>query len=146
MAKLFGGEDGLDVTRSRGVRNRLAVLAEFNRRHRIADLKERTDLPALTLKQAVSLGGREMRAVARAVGRPILGGLPRTLEVEVGPGSVTLRSHTGRAWTDTQNQGGPAGHGAQMPKRETVAVEADDLEVLVELLEEHHIQAFEGAA
>lgn len=127
---------------SRGVMNRLAVLSEFQRRHR----KGSSVLMAyggkpLGVKSLASLDKREERAVMKAVGKKILGTLPATLEVEVGFGVVTVASRTDKKWTDTHNTGGDAGHGAKIPKRETLPPpDESDMQVLEELLKEHLLE------
>lgn len=129
---------------SRGVANRLAVLAEFRRRHGMHSIKggrsrvvEAAGLQPLSLKQRQSLSMRTVRQVASTVGRPILGGLPQTLEVQVTAGAVTLRSRTREEWSDVHNEGGGAGHGAQIPERKTIEVESSDLDVFVSILKTH---------
>lgn len=121
---------------TRGVQNRLAVLAVFQQRHR-PNLKERAQGKALTLKQAQGLSMRTVRAVQKAVGAPILGQLPRTLAVTVGPGTMTLRSRTHEEWSAAHNEGATVGHGAKLPKRETIKLEASDLEVFAGILKDH---------
>lgn len=133
------------ASEARGVRNRRAVLAEFQRRHG-RSLKDRVEGHELAIKQLASLGAREDRAMAKAVGRPILGGLPSTLEVDVGRGVVTLISRTREHWTDAHNQGDVVGHGARVPKRETLKLEEQDLDVFVEILREHHLMPLQEGA
>lgn len=145
MVNAGGSLSSVLAAETRGVRNRRAVLAEFQTRHR-RPLEERAQGHELSLKQLVSLGKREDRAAARAVGRPILGSLPSTLEVEVGGGTVTLRSRTHQQWTDVHNSGGTAGHGARIPERKTVTVDESDGDAIEEILLEHHLLAFKGAA
>jgi hypothetical protein len=129
---------------SRGVRNRQSVLQTFQEQQgfRHGSRKNQSILMSagaapLSLKAQASLDKRTERAVAKAVNKPILGGLPGTLEVEVSLGSVTLRSHTDKPWTAVHNDGGAAGNSATIPKRETVRVDESDLAVLAELLKEH---------
>ena len=137
---------GLVTAPGRAARARMSVLAEFQRTHRrgVGGLAAGAGGKELSIKQLASLGKREDRAVAKAVGKPILGSLPGTLEVIVGRGSVTLISKTSEGWTDVHNQGGSAGHGAKIPKRETVKVEDRDLDVLGEILKEHMLLAFKN--
>jgi hypothetical protein len=130
-------EDSLG-SKSRGVQNRLSVLAEFQRQHRAGSLVELAQGKPLSIKQQASLQAREERAVDKAVGAPILGQLPKTLQVVVDGGSVTLRSRTHETWSKAQNDGATVGHGAQLPERKTIELEQDDLEVLVAILK-HHI-------
>lgn len=122
---------------SRGVRNRESVLSEFRRRHRRGSegLKGSAGGKALSVKQLASLDRREEKAVTKAMNAPILGGLPGTLVVEVQRGTVTLVSRTREHWTDVHNKGGTAGHGAKIPKRETIKLEQQDLAVLKQILE-----------
>ena len=124
---------------SRGAKNRLAVLAEFTRKHRKGSsrLMEAANAQPLTLKQSQSLAVRTVRAVSKAVGRPILGGLPETLEVEVNGATVTLASRTRKHWTDVHNEGGEAGRGAKIPQRQTIVLEDSDVEILISMLKAH---------
>lgn len=146
LARLLGASTAADpsVYEGRAVKNRLAVLAEFQHTHRRGgDLVARTDLTPLSFKQQLSLSGREQRALANEVGRPILGKLPGTLVIEKGRGTVTLASRTRTGWSDVHNEGGTAGQGAKEPKRETVAIDESDLDLFEALLVEHHLVAFE---
>lgn len=146
LSKLGAGGATADAsaTTTRGVANRQAVLAEFRRRHGMHAMKggrsrvvESAGLKSLSLKQMQGLSMRTVRQVASTVGRPILGGLPQTLEVEVGPGIVTLRSRTREEWSDVHNEGGTAGHGAVIPERKTIEVDSSDLDVFVSILRTH---------
>lgn len=140
-------EDALSV-QTRGVQNRLAVLAEFQRHHGLnwgkkgGTFADRIQAKPLTFKQNISLAQREARAVMRAVNQPILGGLPRTLVVVVESGTVTLRSATHEKWSEAHNQGATVGHGSKLPKRETIKLESDDVEVLVAILKHHLLLPF----
>jgi len=144
LAAIAGiNEAELPAQATRGVVNRTAVLHEFRRRHRIggkdraARLREVAGLSTLTLRMQQSLSMRTVRQVASTVGRPILGGLPQTLEVTVGAGTVTLRSRTREEWTDVHNEGGEAGQGAEIPQRQTIKIEPSDLDVFVSILKSH---------
>jgi hypothetical protein len=145
VAKLLGSADmtAASLGLTRGQQNRLAVLAEFQKRHG-AGRGERVVGKTLSLKQGQSLTNRTARAVARSVGGPILGGLPRTLFVEEDVDSVTLTSRTRHGFSDVHNQGGTAGHGAHEPKRETLKADQTDLEVLTSILKSHLLQPFDG--
>jgi type II secretory pathway component PulJ len=148
LAQLLGAPkvDLGSASKSRGVQTRLAVLAEFQRGHRRGgDLSKRTDLRPLTFKQLASLSAREQRGVEKAVGKPILGGLQKTLTIEIGPASFTLKSKTAHEWSAVHNEGGSAGHGAKIPKRQTIPTQLDahELAVFTEILKEHHLLAFE---
>lgn len=125
-------EDAVN-SQTRGVQNRLAVLGQFQQWHR-KGLKDKAQGRALLPKQKISLLQREARAVVRAVGQPILGGLPRTVVFKVGLGTVTLESDTHQDWSDAHNKGGTVGHGAKLPQRETIVLEPVDLEVLARIL------------
>jgi hypothetical protein len=129
---------------SRGVQNRQSVLQAFQERQGFRHDQRKnksilalTGAKALTEKQSASLDKRTERAVQAAVNKPILGGLPGTLEVQVSMGTVTLRSHTERPWTEIHNAGGSAGKGAHIPKRETIKLEESDLTVLADLLKDY---------
>lgn len=135
-------EDAIS-SQSKGVKNRTAVLAEFQRRYRKSlDLKDMVQGRALTIKQSESLTARTRRAVTKALSKPILGGLDRTLTVKVDFGSVTLRSATHETWSAAHNEGTAVGNGAQLPKRETIMIEQDDLDYFVEVLKEHMLLPF----
>ena len=144
LARLLGVESrSVAAVETRGVRNRLSVLAEYERRFgKRSGLTSRTDLKPLTLKQHLSLGGRIDRAVAKAVGGPILGGLVRMMKARVkgADGELVERSRGG--WTEIHNKGGTGGHGAKIPKRETLKVEDSDIEFGAALFEEHLIEPF----
>jgi len=149
LQRLIEGEAGkaledIKSVSARGVQNRLAVLAEFQRRHRaggsraaFGDLAARAQLKPLSIKQLASLGAREDRAVSRAVGKPILGGLPSTLKSVVEGGSIRIVSESREHWTDAHNSGDTVGHGAKLPKRETLSLTQHDLDVFIEILKDH---------
>lgn len=147
LAKFFGTNDGVAralATQSKGAQNRLAVLAEFQQRHdRRKNLVEAANAKPLTIKQQASLGARTDRAVARAVGKPILGKLAGSLEVEVKQGTVTLRSRTRGNWSEVHNKGGTAGKGAVIPERKTVEVTSEDLDLFEQILKERMLLGFE---
>jgi hypothetical protein len=137
-----GAGRGIDTalgSMSRGAKNRLAVLTEFTQRHRAGKnrMEAAADGKPLTLKMQQSLAVRTMRAVSKKVGKPILGKLPETLEAQVSGAVMTLASRTTRHWTEIHNEGGQAGSGSKIPKRETVTIEDSDLDVLVALLKAH---------
>ncbi len=131
---LLGGQ-------SRGVTNRLAVLSEFQRRHRKGSsvLMTYSGKP-LSIKQLSSLDARTERSVSKAVGKAILGRLGDSLQVTVGFGNVKLESRTSGTWSAVHNDGGEAGHGAKIPKRETLKLDEEDMRVLEELLKEHLLE------
>ncbi len=140
VEKLMGKQPiGIVTAHSKGVTNRMAVLAEFQRRHSrgAGGLKERAGGKELTLKQMESLSARTSRAVNKAVGRPILGKLASTLKVVVDGDTVTLVSLTKEHWTEVHNMGGTAGHGAKIPERKTILLEEKDVQILAEILKEH---------
>jgi phage gpG-like protein len=143
--RAFGIESETNHTTSRGVINRAAVLSEFRRRYGMGKsrLSEIAGAKELTLKQKTSLRGRIDRAVSRAKERPILGQLNRSPIFEVGEDSVTLISRTKTEFSDVHNSGGSANHGARIPKRETIAVDDDDIDFLKKLLVEHCLAAVE---
>lgn len=132
---------------SRGYKNRAAVLGAFQRQHGFrltkTGLDQRANLQELSVKQAASLTERTARAVDKAVNKPILSGLVDTLNFDVSGGSMTLRSTTAREWSNVHNAGGQAGHGATIPKRETIAIEPVDLEVLASILKSYLLLPFQ---
>jgi hypothetical protein len=142
-------EDALSVG-TRGAQNRLAALAAFQSHHAAnwgkkgSSFAERIQAKPLSIKQSISLSQREARAVMRAVGQPILGGLPRTLVVIVGAGTVTLRSATHEKWSAAHNDGATVGHGAQLVERKTVLLEDSDMEVFASILKSHMLVAFDS--
>ena len=125
------------VMQTRGVRNRLAVLEEYERRHRGG-----AGGGKLTDAQTKSLNAREERAVSKAVGAPILGRLAKSLTFVVEDGTMTLASHSSRHWTEIHNKGGTAGHGAKIPARTTLKVDNTDLMVLRAILVDEMLIAF----
>lgn len=129
---------------SKGVTNRLAVLSEFQRRHRggSSALMSASGKP-LSVKQLSSLDQRTERAVNKALGKPILGKLPETLVLEVGIDTVTLTSLTTRHFTLVHNDGGTAGHGAKIPQREALRVEQGDIEILGLILKDYIVKPLE---
>lgn len=131
--------------KSRGTANRLAVLAAYQeqRGFKRAGIASGV-LAELTFKQALSLGAREDRAITRAVGKPVLGGLPRTVGFEVRGGSMTLASRTHEKWTAAHNEGATVGHGAKLPERRTIEVEGVDLVVLQSILKSHLLLPFQA--
>jgi phage gpG-like protein len=100
------------------------------------------DLAPLTLKQSVSLGDREDRAVARAVGAKILGNLTHAIKVDAGRTQVTVTWKTQMKWSEVHNVGGSAGHGAKIPQREVLTIEERDLDVFGRILKQHLLLAF----
>lgn len=126
-------DDALGM-QTKGARNRLAVLAEFRNQHKFTKsrLEVAADAQPLSVKQLASLGNKTDKAVGKAVGRPILGGLPKTLKVIVEGAIVTLKSLTHETWSEVHNAGD--GH---VPKRETIKLDAGDLDVFGAILEEH---------
>lgn len=127
------------VSNTRGVKNRQAVLDEFRRRNFKGEGGGK-----LTEKQSASLSARQERAVSKAVGAPILGQLPKTLQVTISPrGNVTLTSRTYEKWSEAHNEGLVVGHGAKLPERKTIKVDAQDLEVFRGILIEELLMPFE---
>lgn len=134
---------------ARGVKNRLAVLAEFQNRHqrmfegrRNGLVADKAGLKPLTVKQLASLDGRVKRAVEKAVNRPILGGLPRTLVVEVNHGTMALISRTHEEWSEAHNAGATVGHGATEPERRTLELTSTDRIVFENILKDHLLLPF----
>ena len=132
--------------RSRGIINREAVLAEFRARHGMVGGGEKLQRAQLSGKQLTSLGRRTDRAVARQVNKAILGGLPWTLKMQVGATEVIVTAKTGGEWSAVHNEGGQAGHGARIPKREFLKADDDDLKELAEILKEHFVRTFNRTA
>jgi hypothetical protein len=141
--------DDVLATQSRGVQNRQAVLAEFERNRgarwgaKGGKLADRVQAKSLNINQRIGLLQREARAVMRQVGKPILGGLDRTLQIFVEEASVTLKSATHEEWSEAHNAGATVGHGAKLPERKTIFVEQSDLEVLRSILIDHQLIPFQ---
>ncbi len=136
--------DNVIDSQAKGVRNRLAVLSAFQGQHRgiggVSRLELAADAKPLSIKQLAGLGSKTDKAVAKAVGKPILGGLAKTLKITVDSGTVTLTSLTHQTWSDAHNAGD--GHN---PKRETIKLEESDLDVFGTILEEHFLLPFVAA-
>ncbi len=131
----LAGEQAVNSTR--GVQNRLAVLEEFGRRHRSG-----VGGRVLSAAQTKSLNARETRAIAKQINKPILGGLPRTLNFKVANGSVTLKSETYQHFTEVHNKGGGVGNGASVPARTTIEVDESDIAVFKAILVEELMMGF----
>lgn len=124
---------------SKTVNNKRNVLAEFRARHRRRlSLRSQFSGQPLSVKQLAGLEQREKKAIEKSVKRPILGRLSSSLVIEVNGGTVTLASRVG-GWSDVHNSGGTAGHGAKIPKRETIRLDNEDIPVIVEMLKEHQL-------
>lgn len=121
--------------RSRGIANRQAVLAEFQKQFRGGK-----GGMALSLKQMASLNDRVTRSVNKAMGKKILGKLPDSLVVEVGDGSVTLAERTEKEWSEVHNKGGTGGNRSKIPKRETVVLDDEDLGYFAILLKDYIVK------
>jgi phage gpG-like protein len=135
---------------SKGAASRLAVYQEFRARHRKPSGDNKFEQMAgakdLSLKQLASLDAREGRAIAKAVSGPILGKLVKSLKVTVGSGSVTLASRTVTGFSEIHNEGGTAGRGSKIPKRETILIEEKDLDVLADIVLHHLTEGMQGPA
>jgi len=145
LAQMFGPKVEIKTVESRGVQNRLAVLAEFQRQFRpTGSLAQRAGLRPLTLKQTTSLGARVDRAVGKAMTKPILSGLARTFQIEASRDEGTLVSKTHQAFTDVHNKGGSAGKGAKIPQREFLKLEPEDMDVFAAILKDHLLLPLEA--
>ena len=83
------------------------------------------------MKRVAKLLERLGRAQERAEGK-LLGKLASSLNVSVSKGRLVVRSKV--PWAGVHNEGGPAGHGAKVPARPFLFLEASDLEYLQVLL------------
>jgi hypothetical protein len=132
---------------TRGVRNREAVLAALQAKHRGKRKGGDDDVvksdQVLTLKQSQSLAMRVVRAVSRSINRKILGALDKSTFVEVRGDAVTLMAETAKSWSEAQNDGGTVGHGAVLPKREAIMFEPHDEAVLISILKDHLLLPFQ---
>lgn len=96
----------------------------------------------LSSKQLWSLTTKAKKTVDAALARPILGKLATSLVVTVEDGLMRLTSRTQGGWSSVHNDGGAGGHGAQIPKRQTVAVEPADIELLISMLKTYLLVPF----
>lgn len=153
VANMLGLKSAADAAavaiagQTRGVRNREAVLAALQGKHRGKRKGGDEDVvkseQALTLKQSQSLAMRVVRAVSRSINRKILGALDKSTYVEVRGTEVTLIAETAKDWSEAQNDGGTVGHGAVLPKREAIMFEPHDEAVLVSILKDHLLIPFQ---
>jgi phage gpG-like protein len=84
-------------------------------------------------KRAYSMGGTEH------VGK-VLGNLRQSARIKL-EGDNRLVVSSAPRWSGVHNDGGPAGNQAQIPKREFLSLQSQDLDVFVEILQEHMIEA-----
>ena len=113
-----------DTTRE----TRETVLAEFKR----LEAGGMLDKSLLTPKQQKSLQGRIGRAKKKA-GEKLLGKIAGSLKAKISNNTLTVIA--GEKWahpqlTNVHNEGGSANHGANIPKREFLKLEGEDLSVL----------------
>lgn len=112
----------------KSVDNKRAILEEFKR------LESGGSVPSgLNEKKEAKLKERISRADAK--GKRILGNLSNSIKASVSKGTLIIRSEV--PWSAVHNDGGSAGHGAQLPKREFLAVDEEDLDILESFLLEH---------
>lgn len=149
FTRLFEGAEGRTTDAvlaggARTVQNRRAVLAVFQQRHGAGrgGLMAVAAGKKLTLKQGQSLATRTVKQVQKAVNKPVLGDLAGTLFGSVNGDEGTLKSRTGHEWSEVHNKGGTAGHGAQIPQRETLKIEQSDLDFFVSVLKDHCLLPF----
>lgn len=139
LIALFGGRQSAKVRRPgyKIVARRKAALAKFRRRRRggfvattDANLKDRQKVDAATDK-----------AIAAAVNQPILGRAADTIRAKVKGDTLTVDSR----WEilDAHHKGATVGHGAKLPARPRVELEEGDMDVLVEVMRNHLLVAFE---
>src|SRR3990167_5463844 len=114
---------------ARTLQRRLATVQEL-RRH-IAGTAEES-LSARLLPRVV-------RAQARA--EKVLGRVSQSFRSEIKRGGLVRESVI--PWAGVHNEGGTAGHGAKIPARPFLFLEADDVDVLVEMLRERMLLAME---
>lgn len=128
---------------TRGQLNRAAVLAEFHRRQGVkSSLSRREEIQKITDRQKASLDKRTARAVEKALSKPILSGLARSISSKATKKQVVIESRA--EWAGVHNKGGSAGKGARIPRREFLALDQDDIRILCLMLEEYIVEAFEG--
>lgn len=85
-------------------------------------------------KSLRGLQDRHARAYAKAQSRP-LGRIASSIKSKLTKSSVTIFSEV--SWSAVHNDGGTAGHGAKIPKRQFLEVTDEDVSVLTRLIEEH---------
>lgn len=113
------------------VDRRYAVLKEFERQVAGGVLGAQTGKDRRLEKSVSKLHERLGRAEAQASGR-VLGRLGSSIASKVKRGSLTVYSKV--PWAGVHNEGGQAGHGAQIPARPFLFLEPEDIDVLAEIL------------
>ena len=90
-----------------------------------------------------SLSARLLPRVVRAQARAekVLGRVSQSFRSEIKRGGLVRESVI--PWAGVHNEGGTAGHGAKIPARPFLFLEADDVDVLVEMLRERMLLAME---
>ena len=108
------------------VEARLSVLAEFRR----LEAGGSKDISLLSPKGASKLHERIGRADDK--GKKMLGGLSGSIKMKLAGNTITVYSEV--PWSGIHNSGGSAGNGAQIPKREFLTIDDEDMEALKKLL------------
>lgn len=115
--------------------NRYMVLKEFDR-----IVNGGSAAAALIdAKAAASLTKRIERAGGKGSSK-ILGRVTNANKAEVKNG--VLRAGSTISWAQVHNEGGTAGHGAEIPQRTWIEVTSDDVQVLANLLEDYSAWSF----
>lgn len=131
------------------VQRRAAVLREFERQVAGGDVGAGVKLKMGSKEQAIagltgsmkgskalqkSIAGlkeRKARAEIEASGR-VLGRIAQSIKTKYGTLELEVSSHI--PWAGAQNEGATVGHGAQLPARPFLYVTAEDVAVLVEIV------------
>ena len=82
------------------------------------------------------------RYAARQESTEILGGLADTIGMTLTEGDTGIRVYSKAYIGKIHNEGGVAGHGARIPARPFLALQARDVELMVQILREHMIDAW----
>jgi phage gpG-like protein len=152
-ARRFGAADyffgqlglgGLGTQRAvsmRAVQRRITTRAEFRRLMAGGSSEATLFEGASAEKQKASLAGRVGRAEARA-SEKVLGKIASSFRSTIKSGTLTVESKI--PWAGIQNEGGRAGHGAVIPARPFIFLEAQDVDVLREILVNRMLVALGG--
>lgn len=118
----------------RAMDRRWAVLKEFERQAAggVGALAASTD--ARLEKSVAGLRKRHERALGKARGK-LLGRIAQSIRSKSKRYSAEVWSEV--PWSGIHNEGGVAGHGAKVPKRQFLDIDDHDLEVLKNMIDEH---------
>lgn len=118
---------------AKALARRYAVLKEFERIAAGGGAIATSFADKRLEKSVGNLRARHERATAKAQGKT-LGRIASSIKSKVSETSVNVSSEI--YWSGVHNDGGTAGRGAKIPKREFLAITDDDLKVLAKLIED----------